>query len=615
MKFSKILLSIAMASSLISCSDFLDREPLDIISDSKVWDDANLVKANLLSLYAAAPTRRLFSYGFAWGDQWYDGTLEPSKEPGLYTTISDEAVSAYTWTDSHLRNHQVVARNDEYLKYWDYALIRNCNDFLEKVTLGGLSEEDKAVYQGEVRFIRAFVYFEMVKRYGGVPIIAKAQNLDDPHDELYPSRDTEKDCYDFIISECRDIADNYLPEQSSEVGRANKYVALSLLSRAALYAGSIAKYGTVQLDGVLGIDSAEANGYYKLSLEASDEVLAGPYQLYEGVADKADNYQSLFIDSSAANQEIIFARQFVEVDKGHSFDYFSVIQGYGSGWGSCINPTLDMVEAYDMVDGSSGVIDWENETRPMMEILANKDPRMHATVVYNGCDYGDDIKVEDYIIETKIAGSYKLLNGSPNEWKTWSVNGSDVSLRNTGNDTFSSVKADATKSGFYIKKFINFDNLRINAKQSGTDWIEFRLAEILLNKAEAAQELGEAGALQAINDLRRRAGVAEHTSIDIDKIRRERRVELAFECHRLWDMNRWRIAETEMNKVMRGVAPILRMPENTYRYITFCCDTRSDNFDQESARYFNPDRMYYSPLGEVICNNNPNIVENSNYVN
>ncbi len=613
MKYIKILLSIAMASSLISCSDLLDREPLDIISDSQVWDDANLVKANLMSLYAAAPTRRLFSYGFAWGDDWYDGTLEPSLEPGLYTTISDEAVSAYSWTESHSRNHQVVSRNDEYLKYWDYTLIRNCNEFIEKVEEGSITEEDKIIYQGEARFIRAFVYFEMVKRYGGVPIIKVAQSLDDPEEELYPSRDTEKDCYDFILDECRDIAENYLPETSEQTGRVNKYAALSLLSRAALYAGSVAKYGTVQLEGVLGIDSSEANNYFKLSLDASNEVLEGPYALYEAVADKADNYQAIFIDSSSANAEIIFARQFAEVDRGHSFDYFSVIQGYGSGWGSCINPTLDMVEAYDMIDGSSGVIDWENETRPMTEILANKDPRMHATVVYDGCAYGDSATVEDYIVETLIGGSYKLLNSAPSEWQTWSVNGEDVTIKNTGNDTYSSARADGSKSGFYIKKFINFDDLRINAKQSGTDWVEFRLAEILLNKAEAAQELGEAGALEAINDLRRRAGVAEHTSIDMDKIRNERRVELAFECHRLWDMNRWRTTSEEMNKVMRGVAPIRIMPDNTYRYITFCCDARSDNFDQESARYFNPDRMYYTPLGEVICNNNPNIVENPNY--
>ncbi len=609
----KLLLGVLAAMSVFSCSDLLNKEPLDIIGDPNVWNDPNLVRSNLLDLYAKAPTRRMFSYGFAWGGDWDDGTAEPHPEPGAYSVITDESVSAYSWTDSYARNKQVLQRNDTYQKYWDYGLVRLCNEFIEKVEMGTISDKDKQIYKSEARFIRAFVYFEMVKRYGGVPIITRAQQITDPEEELYPSRNSEKDVYDFVISECDEIS-KILPEIADNSGRVTRYASLALLSRGALYAGSIAKYGSMQLDGLLGISPELASEYYQKSIEASTSILSGPFSLYNKHEDKATNYQMLFLDTESGNPEIIFSRQFIENDRGHSFDYFNVIQGQGSGWGSYLNPTLDLVEAYDMVDGSNGEIDWATMDMPLKEVLKNKDPRMHATICYDGCEYGDKYTVSDYIVETKVGGGYQLLDNAPGEFKDWMVGAETITLRNTGLDTYSSAKGDATKTGFYIKKFISFDNLRSQAKASGTDWIEFRLAEIMLNKAEALQERGEGGALELINEIRERAGVAAHTSIDIEKIRRERRVELAFEAHRLWDLNRWRVAENVLNTTLRGVVTIRRMPENEYRYQTFSCDNRSAGvYASPVERYFNPDRMYYLPLGEEICNNNAKIVENPNY--
>ena len=126
----------------------------------------------------------------------------------------------------------------------------------------------------EARFLRAFNYFAMVKRYGAVPLITVLQNMDDPKEELYVKRTPEKDVYDFILSEMDDIINNnYLPDVAdSKTGRPTKYVALALKSRAALYAGSIAQFGKVQLEGLLGIPSSEAEGYYLQSYLASKEI-------------------------------------------------------------------------------------------------------------------------------------------------------------------------------------------------------------------------------------------------------------------------------------------------------------------------------------------------------
>ncbi|MBB3697810.1 RagB/SusD family nutrient uptake outer membrane protein [Flammeovirga yaeyamensis] len=609
-RYIKKLSIIITLLSATSCSLVLDKEPLDIISDDQVWNDPNLIRANLVQLYHQAPTRRIFSWGYPWGGVWTDGVAEPADEPGSYCVISDEAVSGYSWADSRRINKSGYQRNDTYMKYWDYESIRGCNEFIEKIETGNISDDDKATLKAEARFIRAFIYFEKVKRYGGVPIITKAQTLDDPQEELYPARNTEQEVYDFIISECDELAD-LLPEAADqELGRANKYVALSLLSRAALYAGSIAKYGTVQLNGILGI-SASPDDYYRASLEASNKIITeGPYALFNAYEDKAENYQMLFIDPN--HSEVIFSRDFTGIGKGHSYDYFNVVGGYGSGWGNYMQPTLELIDAYDMIDGSDGKIDWENVTGDLASVLANKDPRLHGTVVFDGNPYGDS-QVDNYVIEADDGNGYELMYHKSNEINTWIVDGEEIALQNVGKNAYP-ITFDGGKSGFYMKKFVSMHDLRVPQQQSSTNWIEFRLAEILLNRAEAAVELGQNDiGLQAVNQIRERAGIAKLTSIDINEVRHERQIEMAFETHRMWDMRRWRIADQVMNNVFHGVTVVRRMPDNEYRYIKHSCDTREEGFDSFVPRYFNPDRNYYYPLGEEIVNNNPRILENPNY--
>ncbi|PWJ34972.1 RagB/SusD family nutrient uptake outer membrane protein [Sediminitomix flava] len=605
----KYIYSFFISATLFSCSSILEREPLDIISEEQVWSDPNLIRANLVELYNQAPTRRLFHFGFPWGSgaPWVDGNAEPAREPGSYVVISDESMASYSWVESRNLNINGYQRNDKFMEYWDYKIIRNCNEFLEKIEEGDLRPEDKDLFKAEARFIRAFVYFEKVKRYGGVPLITVAQDINAPEEELYPERNTEQEVYDFIIQECEEISVILTDASGTEHGRANRFAALSLQSRAALYAGSIAKYGQSDLGGVLGISNS-AEAYFQKSLEASNKVInEGGYSLYNKHEDKAFNYQSIFLDDD--NPEVIFEREFSGVAKGHSFDYFSVVQGYGSGWGSYLNPTLEIVEAYDFIDGSDGKIDWENENRPLAEVLANKDPRMHATVYFDGNMYPSGDVLDMYIVEE----NGQLLDVNPGEWKAWDVDGEEVWLQNVGEHIYPK-RSDGTKTGFFIKKFVSVDDLRVPQMQSETDWVEFRLAEIYLNQAEAALELGQTSvAIEAVNKVRERAGVANVTSLTMDKLRKERQVELAFETHRIWDLRRWRIAGDVLNQVHHGIVTVRQMPENTYRYIKYCCDAREEGLEASKPRYFNTDRMYYYPLGEEICNNNPNLVENPNY--
>lgn len=191
------------------------------------------------------------------------------------------------------------------MEWWGYNTIRSLNEFIERVPDSQLSPEEVTSKIAEARFLRAFCYFALVKRYGGVPLITKVQQATDPEEELYPVRDKEATIYDFIISEIDAITNDLSETVTAEnIGRPSKYAALALKSRAALYAGSIAQFGEVQLDGIVGIPADQANTYYQESYDASKEIInSGKYALYNNDADKATNFRNLFLVKN--NSEVI----------------------------------------------------------------------------------------------------------------------------------------------------------------------------------------------------------------------------------------------------------------------------------------------------------------------
>lgn len=146
----------------------------------------------------------------------------------------------------------------------------------------------------------------MVKRYGGVPLITEVQSIDADSTALYPKRNTEKELYDFILKETDEISE-ILPS-ATDAGRANKWAALALRSRAALYAGSIAQFGSVQLDGLLGFPNGEASQYYQICYDASKKIMSeSPYALYNADADKVENFKNIFLKKG--NCEAIMVKQ------------------------------------------------------------------------------------------------------------------------------------------------------------------------------------------------------------------------------------------------------------------------------------------------------------------
>lgn len=579
------ILAFCLLLLLSSCiKDVLDRKPLNIISDEDVWKSKELVEIYIASLYDALPI------GFS------------SSKGGFGSYLTDE--SSYNEDHPVVNNYGATsyARNTSM-----YSWIRRANYFLEKIKTSSLTEENIQSLSAEVRFIRAYYYFDLVRKYGGMPIVDKVQKFDNNLDELQVSRDKEETVWEFIRTEL-DTAINNLPEarDSKNENRANRYVALALKSRAMLYAGSIAKYGTVQLNGILGIPAEKASFYFKESLSASKKIIdSKQYSLYTEsydpntqTGDPVANYQSIFRDEN--NGEIIFQKAYSYPDKAHSYDNFNIPEGFTTNNGSAIGPTLSLVEAYEYVDGRNGKLDLSKEYDSPTDIFEGKDARFEASILHGGSPTGWGRPVQIYRGIYAGGKLYQALQPFP----------LDPSRRQVGLDGPFSA-GNFSRTGFYIKKYMNMDERVVEQGHSGQNFIDIRYAEILLNYAEAAVELSmnKTEALSAINQIRARAGISLLAlgKLSIAKVRHERRVELAFEGKRFWDIRRWRIGtEIFRTKYIRGLWPFLKYNNGTYTYIYE--EKTGHPVDGGLPRVFTQ-RDYYSTLSSYIASN-PNIINN-----
>lgn len=586
-KLIKITLLFSVGVVILSCSDFLDREPLNVVSDEKVWEDPDAIDAYMVTLYDEMELE--------------DFDYQTITEAGFLSTITDIAVRSYEWG---AQNDPTIPTNQT--GWWGYSSVRKVNEFLEKIEDAELDEDQKEQFIAEAHFIRAYYYFSMVKRYGGVPIIEEAQEYEEGNvSELQVPRDTEKEVYDFIREELN-LAIEGLPEihSSDNENRINKFGALALMSRAMLYAGSSGSYSDVGLDGLVGIDQEDADAYYEYALAASEEIMnSSTFSLFDESDDKVQNYQELFL-SAEGNPEVIFAEIFHSSDKGHSYDFYNAPDSYKVDYGSVINPTLSFVEEFEYTNGDSGELKIEDGNgNPIhyddpYDLFKDKDPRLKATVLLPFDNWQDGtLEIRRGIID----GNDKIT--SSNLEDSYGSGSDKVTI--TGKDGPTTV-GDPTKTGFYIKKSMNPVD-RVEGGRSDQPWIVFRYAEILLNYAEAAVELGvdEEGALGAINQIRDRAGIAELNELDLDKVRHERKVELAFENHRFWDIRRWRVGTELLNNTQfKALYPWLNWDTKDY---TFTIEDAPKN-----PRTFLK-KLYYEPIPEDEIQKNPNLKQNPDY--
>lgn len=580
---------------LFSACNVLEKEPLDVIPETIVWNDEKLVDAYLTGAYLNTTVL-----------QNEADDVHASNKPFFsifyVNNVSDESKSTSNFSgNAYQYKTNGVKINGGLLEYWErpYKVIRTLNEIIENLPSSTVSETFKTQKIAEARFLRAFNYFYMVKRYGGVPLILKVQQDTDPEEELYPKRNTEQEVYDFVIAEGKAIL-NDLPEiDDTNWGRPSKYAALALVSRAALYAGSIAEFGEVGLGGVIGIEQGQASRYYQESLQASEQIINdGEFQLYNANADKTANFRELFL--TKRNAEVIFAVQHDGSDKdyagaGWAYDYFQC--PFPNGWANGIHdaPYLEFAEAFEYIDGRPGTIDFTALAGQLItteELWAGKDPRFLATV------YSQDTKWQGRNLD--------FYNGIRQE---------DGSILTTGsyNGVLANGDQKVTQTGFGVLKYLDEKKDNGNSSTAGIfgstqDFIIFRYAEILLNYAEAAYALGRQGdALDVLNQVRERAGISQLASLTLERIQNERRVELAFEGHRYWDLRRWRIAEDYLSRNQSGIRYILDY--NTRKFLV----EKRLNLDGAVNPPIFEEQHYYLPITLARTANNPNLVENPGY--
>ncbi|OLE58122.1 MAG: RagB/SusD family nutrient uptake outer membrane protein [Bacteroidetes bacterium 13_1_20CM_4_60_6] len=609
----KSLLAVLAVVSVTACDllspTSLDQDPNDILLEDEVWKDPNLIRAVLANYYDRLPE----TYGLG------------NNQEGFAQW--DDAI----WSGSGNGPNTLANYDYGYQSLWDYQLIRDINLFLEKVDQSArLLPGDKQLFRAEARFLRAYVYFELVKRMGGVPLVTRTYTYslgDDPTELQFP-RNTEAEVYDFIGSELDAIKDEFARTSTSKT-RANRWTALALKSRAMLYAGSLAKYNNLMAQsiatpgGEVGIPAARANDYYAKSLAAAQEIIqSGSFQLYSVKADRGENFYDA-ITSKVNNPEVIWARDFsVPGGKLHNFTYNNIPRSLreDNESGSEITPILNLVEAYEYLDGSNGDLktlqpngDFVYYDRPE-DIFANKDARLAGTVIYPGATFrGRAVNIQaGVMVWNPSTQAYDEVTGALGS------NYTDGKLQ-VGLDGPHVSEPFVSNTGFYLRKYLD-PTTGSGQRGRGSDvwWIRFRYAEILLNAAEAAYELGDQGlALGYVQQVRARAGFAPASlaALTIDRLRNERRVELAFENHRLWDLKRWRIA----HEVWNGdrMSPTAQLYALWPYRVVRPGDVRDGKYvfvkmpaPRVSAPRFFRLGNYYSEISDAIISANPKIVKN-----
>lgn len=564
----KNIFSITMLGLLLGTwgckkdSDFLNIPPIQVVPNDVAFSDPALVLSILGDLY-----NRQVDFTALDGRQ----IPESNDIEAGWRTMADFSESFPSENGSNFIVQRTGWGYGEWRVDWarSYAYIRDLNLFIQRDSAATkLLDADKTRFLAEARFLRANYYFEMVKRMGGVPLVTNTLEYDYKGDptSLQSSRAKESEIYDFVISEAEAIK-NQLPADVNEKSRATKAAALAMEARAALYAASIAKYGvtTPQVSlpgGEVGIPATLANGYYTKALAAAQEIIngtSGAYKLYQVLPNLADNFAAIFLDKSSVNQESIFIEDFKIGGRTHNFTVnnqpFSISDENGSSDAGRLNPSLNFVEAFEKLDNTYAPIATADAAgnpifyTDQLDAFVGRDGRLAGTVLLpNGQYKGKRVDIwAGYLI-----GADNSIISSDNYVNQKELPGTTGKRQVVGSDgTVNGLEA-RSQSGFYIRKYLD-PTIGSGRRGRGSDvaYIRYRYAEVLLNAAEAAFELGQpAVAVGYMNQVRARAGLITPLAVSdvtFDRIVHERRVELAFEGHLLFDYKRWRIAHIIWN--------------------------------------------------------------------
>ncbi|HEY4289607.1 MAG TPA: RagB/SusD family nutrient uptake outer membrane protein [Puia sp.] len=423
--------------------------------------------------------------------------------------------------------YSATSPNSDDMWTHDYAGIRNATVFIVNINRVPMNEllpnghSARSAYRSEARFLRAWLYFDLLKRYGGIPLLG--DSIRQISDNIQLPRNSFSDCVNYIVSECDNIKDSLRTAamvNSNTYGRITQGAAMTLKSEVLLYAASpLFNGGNIDgsnpLTGYAGFDGNR----WKLAADASKAVIdLNAYSLMS-------SFNDVFVTQAvpvSTNTETIFWMQ--QGNSGYSVETANAPIGFSSAGGNGItSPTQNLVDAFP-TDSGYAITD-ANAHYNSNDPYSHRDPRLSLTVFHNG-----------------------------SLWLNRTVQTYDGAVDRPGGTV------QQTKTSYYMRKFMGaFESVTSNPPSySGTchDFIYYRYAGVLLNYAEATNEVSgpTADVYNVLYALRKRAGIltGPDNSYGLKQgmtpdemrvaIRNERRVEMAFEEQRFWDIRRWKIA-------------------------------------------------------------------------
>ncbi|TKG93984.1 RagB/SusD family nutrient uptake outer membrane protein [Puteibacter caeruleilacunae] len=546
-----LLTILVLVLGFSSCQDdILEKNDPTSISSVDVWKDPALVEFYVNGIYYRVPG-------------WNYNT---------YNNITDEARSNYPGGPNSIFIGQWNETNNSSMDVWasSYKAIRVANDFFANIETASIDEDLKKQFTAEVKFLRAFFYFDLVKRYGGVPLIKESQSIDD---DLMVARNTTDECFAFIISEL-DEAVNNLPTDAPR-GKASKGAALALKSRVTLYYAS-----------PLFNEGADNNRWQTAANAAKAVMDLNKYDLYPDL-------KTLWLDESSSHVESIFEKQYKLPNRSHGWD--ALVKPLWLANGDCgqCSPLQELVNAFPMKNGKlpSATGSGFDSADP----YSNRDKRFYSFIAYNGATVSG-------APGGKLNKNYKL-----NIYK----GGADY-------DSVAVYAVYNTVTSYFTVKATNPDN-SVYSYGYGSEqpWIEFRYAEVLLNYAEALNEAGGSPTAEVyaiLNKIRSRAGIENDLvagSLSKEEmrelIRNERYVELCFEGKRYWDLRRWKIAHTRLHGKKFHGAVITKNTDGTFTY--------DFNNEVDPTPGVFEDKMYLMPIPKSELTKNPSLTQNPGWTN
>ncbi|MDQ6481105.1 RagB/SusD family nutrient uptake outer membrane protein [Dyadobacter sp. LHD-138] len=533
--FANVLLIVVIFMGASCNEDFLEREATDSIPEEKIFEDPALMQLFVNNMYLDVP----------------------SFDRNLYDNITDESRCYWGGGPRNVVQGQWFADNNP-MEYWAYGPVRKTNMFLAKIDEAKVDDEKKAFFKGQVKFLRAMLYFNMIKRYGGVPIITEPQGLDD---DLFVARKTVDESFAFVVKELEEAV-GLLPEtygsRAVDVGKANKNSAKAFLGRVLLFWAS-----------PLYNPGADAARWQKAALVNKEVMDKGVYSLHP-------SFRNIMLDKN--NEEEIFSVQFQKPFRDHGWDSWGQPDSQSKQDAVNRSPVQEFVDTFEMKNGKA--IDEPGSGYDPTNPYVNRDPRFDATVLYNGATF--------------FGSAIYMYEGAP-------IDGINFPY--------------ATITGYLIRKGMNESNKDYyGGSGSDQNWIELRYAEVVLNYAEAKNEslaAPDASVYSAVELVRQRAGIAPFqlpaglTKAQMrERIYKERYIELSFENKRYWDLRRWKKSVEVLNGKQFNAMYITKNANGTYAYKPKPVD---------GIPYVFQEKMYFMPIPQREIEKNPNLKQNTGW--